>query len=190
MYIIVFLFRSRQSSFDISKESAKVTDTTTLAKATLADLVSDLTLHQWQNSSPHFYVISIFIQEWTTCLSSTDCSEVGLVHLKDKENLLSLKRFSKHKVKKLGKEAQVLKERNLMKNAIKPSAFVPEVLCTCSDQTYAAILLNTTLACPLSSLLHSPIDESSARFITASCVSALEDIHKVKTCPLTSLFHL
>lgn len=146
--------KSRQSSFDISKESAKVTDTTTLAKATLADL------------------------EWTTCLSSTDCSEVGLVHLKDKENLLSLKRFSKHKVKKLGKEAQVLKERNLMKNTIKPSAFVPEVLCTCSDQTYAAILLNTTLACPLSSLLHSPIDESSARFITASCVSALEDIHK------------
>lgn len=113
-------------------------------------------------------------------MSSTDCSEVGLVHLKEKENLLSLKRFSKQKVKKLGKEAQVLKERNLMKNAIKPSAFVPEVLCTCSDQTYAAILLNTTLACPLSSLLHSPIDEPSARFITASCVSALEDIHKVK----------
>ncbi|ESQ50371.1 hypothetical protein EUTSA_v10001889mg [Eutrema salsugineum] len=146
--------KSRHSSFDMSKESAKVTDTTALAKATLADL------------------------EWTACLSSTDCSEIGLVHLKDKENLLSLKRFSKQKVKKLGKEAQVLKERNLMKNEIKPSAFVPGILCTCADQTYAAILLNTTLACPLSSLLHSPLDESSARFITASLVSALEDIHK------------
>ncbi|CAH2051180.1 unnamed protein product [Thlaspi arvense] len=146
--------KSRHSSFDISKESAKVTDTTALAKATLADL------------------------EWTTCLSSTDCSEIGLVHLKDKENLLSLKRFSRQKVKKLGKEAQVLKERNLMKNAIKPSAFVPGVLCTCADQTYAAILLNTTLACPLSSLLHSPLGEPSACFITASLVSALEDIHK------------
>ncbi|CAN8271052.1 unnamed protein product [Cochlearia groenlandica] len=147
--------KSRHSSFDMSKESAKVTDTTALAKAALVDL------------------------EWTTCLSSTDCSEIGLVHLKDKENLLSLKRFSKQKVKKLGKEAQVLKERNLMKNTIKPSAFVPGILCTCADQTYAAILLNTTLACPLSSLLYSPLDESSARFITASLVSALEDIHKI-----------
>lgn len=121
-------------------------------------------------------------------MSSTDCSEIGLVHLKDEEILLSLKRFSKQKVKKLGKEAQVLKERNLMKHAIKPSAFVPEILCTCADQTYAAILLNTTLACPLSSLLHSPLDESSARFITASLVSALEDIHKVKTLSLASPF--
>ncbi|KAL1195600.1 Protein phosphatase 2C and cyclic nucleotide-binding/kinase domain-containing protein [Cardamine amara subsp. amara] len=144
--------KSRHSSFDLSR--AKVTDTTALAKATLADL------------------------EWTTCLSSTDCSEIGLVHLKDKENLFSLKRFSKQKVKKLGKEAQVLKERNLMKNLLKPSAFVPQILCTCVDQTFAAILLNTTLACPLSSLLHSPLDESSARFIIASLVSALEDIHK------------
>jgi serine/threonine protein kinase len=100
------------------------------------------------------------------------------VHLKDKENLLSLKRFSKQKVKKLGKEAQVLKERNLMKNVIKPSAIVPEILCTCVDQTFAAILLNTTLACPISSLLHSPLDESSVRFITGSLVSAIEDIHK------------
>lgn len=107
------------------------------------------------------------------------------MHLKDKENLLSLKRFSKEKVKKLGKEAQVLKERNLMKNVIKASAFVPEILCTCVDQTFAAILLNTILACPISSLLHSPLDESSARFITASLVSALEDIHKVKTVSLT-----
>lgn len=108
------------------------------------------------------------------------------MHLKDKENLLSLKRFSKQKVKKLGKEAQVLKERNLMKNVIKPSAFVPEILCTCVDQTFAAILLNTTLACSISSLLHSPLDESSARFITASLVSALEDIHKVKNFSLPS----
>lgn len=109
------------------------------------------------------------------------------MHLKDKENLLSLKRFSKQKVKKLGKEAQVLKERNLMKNVIKPSAIVPEILCTCVDQTFAAILLNTTLACPISSLLHSPLDESSVRFITGSLVSAIEDIHKVKTFSLTFL---
>lgn len=53
----LILFRSRQSSFDISKESAKVTDTTALAKATLADLVRDLTLQSTsmgKTSTPHF----------------------------------------------------------------------------------------------------------------------------------------
>ncbi|XP_010526449.1 PREDICTED: protein phosphatase 2C and cyclic nucleotide-binding/kinase domain-containing protein isoform X2 [Tarenaya hassleriana] len=146
--------KSRHSSFDLSKESGKSIDSTALAKVAIADL------------------------EWRTCLSSTDCSEIGLVHLKDKENMLSLKRFSKQKVKMLGKEAQVLGEKNLMKNTIKPSAFVPEVLCTCADETYAAILLNTCLACPLSSLLHSPLDESSARFIASSLVITFDDIHK------------
>lgn len=43
---VFFLLRSRHSSFDLSKESAKVTDTTALAKATLTDLVSNRTLHQ------------------------------------------------------------------------------------------------------------------------------------------------
>lgn len=68
----------------MSKEPAKVTDTTALAKASLGDLVSNLTLHEWQNSTRPFYIVFGFIQERTT-----ECREVGVVHLKDKEKLLS-----------------------------------------------------------------------------------------------------
>lgn len=94
------------------------------------------------------------------------------------ENLLSLKRFSKQKVKKLGKEAQVLKEKNLMKS-ISHSAHVPQVLSTCVDRSHAGILLGTCLACPLASILHTPLDELSTRFCAACVVNALEHLHKV-----------
>lgn len=72
----------------------------------------------------------------------------------------------------------MLKEKKLMKN-IGPSAFVPQVLCTFADQAYAGMLLNTRLACPLASILHKPLDETSARFCAACVVVALEDLHKV-----------
>ena len=94
------------------------------------------------------------------------------------ETMLSLKRFTRQKVKRLGLEAQVLKEKNLMKT-ISSSACVPELLCTCFDQSHAGILLKTCLACPLSSILHVPLDEFSARFFAASLIMALEDLHKV-----------
>ncbi|KAL5768782.1 hypothetical protein ACOSP7_015327 [Xanthoceras sorbifolium] len=145
--------KSKDYSSDFPKESAKSIDMSTLAKVSFSDL------------------------EWRKSLCSTDCSEIGLVLLRDSENLLSLKRFSKQKVKRLGKEFQVLKEKDLMKS-ICPSACVPQVLCTCSDQIHAGILLNTCLACPLASILNSPLDEPSARFCAASIVAALEDLHK------------
>lgn len=94
------------------------------------------------------------------------------------ENLLTLKRFSKPKIKRLGKESQVLKEKDLIKG-LGSSASIPQVLCTCADSMYAGILLNTHLACPLSSILSSPFSESAARFCAASVVTALEDLHKV-----------
>lgn len=195
------------------------------------------------------------VQEWRRCLYSTDCSEIGLVLLKDpgwfyfvswwfihsfwlpgllptwwkfmlnwldnekeswlhilqgircsifqnlfkltnmhlvdvdclSENLLSLKRFSRQKVRKFGKEAQVLKEKDLIKS-ISPSACVPQVLSTCVDQTHAAILLNTCIACPLASILRTPLDETSAQFCTASLIIALEDLHKV-WCLQVAYFH-
>lgn len=92
--------------------------------------------------------------------------------------MFSLKRFSKQKIKKLGKEEQVLKEKKLIKNA-KALPGVPQVLCTCADQTHVGILLNTLISCPINSILHSPLDESSARFCAASVVIALEELHKV-----------
>lgn len=116
--------------------------------------------------------------EWKTCIYSTDCSEIGLVLLRDSENLLSLKRFSKLKIKGLGKEAQVLKEKNLIKALSPLSACVPQVLCTLADRMYAGILLNISLACPFASVLHTSLDEPSARFCAASVVIALEDLHK------------
>ncbi|CAN1331084.1 Protein phosphatase 2C and cyclic nucleotide-binding/kinase domain-containing protein [Linum perenne] len=115
--------------------------------------------------------------EWKRSLYYTDCSEIGLVQLRGSGKLLSLKRFSKQKIKKLGTEAQVLKEKNLMKNML-PSAFVPQILGICADREHAAIVFNACLACPLSSLLHTALDEPCARFFGASVVVALEDLHK------------
>jgi hypothetical protein len=94
------------------------------------------------------------------------------------ENVLTLKKFSKPKVKRLGKESQVLKEKDLIK-CMSSSACVPQVLCTFADRMYAGILLKTRLACPLSSILSSPFSESAAQFCAASVVTALEDLHKV-----------
>ncbi|XP_024935418.1 protein phosphatase 2C and cyclic nucleotide-binding/kinase domain-containing protein isoform X2 [Ziziphus jujuba] len=145
--------KSRDYSSDFSKEKAKNMDISTLIKVQLSDL------------------------EWKHCLYYTDCCEVGLVLVRDSENLLSLKRFSKQKVKRLGKESQVLKEKNLMKS-ISHSAHVPQILCTCMDRTYAGILLNACIVCPLSTILYAPLDESSVRFCVASVVTVLEDLHK------------
>ncbi|CAK7337456.1 unnamed protein product [Dovyalis caffra] len=145
--------KSRSSSSDFSKESAEITNIAAPFKVQLSDL------------------------EWRHSLYSTDYSEVGLVNLRDSENLLSLKRFSKQKIKILGKEEQVLKEKYIMKSA-GTLAFVPEILCTSADRSHAAILLNAFLACPLASILHTALDEPSARFCAASVVIALEDLHK------------
>ncbi|XP_054812249.1 protein phosphatase 2C and cyclic nucleotide-binding/kinase domain-containing protein isoform X2 [Prosopis cineraria] len=145
--------KSRDNSSDYLKESSKSINFSSLDKIHISDL------------------------EWKKSVYSTDCSEVGLTLLGDSENMLTLKRFSKQKVKRLGKEAQVLKEKNLIKGT-SPSACIPQVLCTCADRVYAGILLNTRLACPLSSILTSPFGESSARFCAACVVTALEDLHK------------
>lgn len=114
------------------------------------------------------------------CLGNCANTDEMFIHKSSSlsENLLSLKRFSIQKIKTLGNEEQVLKEKNLMKSG-GTSAFVPEVLCTCADGTHAAILLNACLACPLASILHTALDEASAQFCAASVVIALEDLHKV-----------
>eukprot|EP01018_Ginkgo_biloba_P033871 Gb_14360 [translate_table: standard] len=115
--------------------------------------------------------------EWQTTVYATECCEIGLVLKKGSENVLSLKRFSKKKIKQLGCELQVFKEKALMKS-LSPSLFVPQVLCTCANHEYAAILLNACLAGPLAAILHAPLKESSARYISASVVVALELMHK------------
>ncbi|KAK6151829.1 hypothetical protein DH2020_014464 [Rehmannia glutinosa] len=146
--------KSKHYSTTLSSESIKNLDASTIQKIQLADL------------------------EWRTCLYSTDCSEIGLVRVSDSDNLLSLKRFSKQKVKKLGKEALVLKEKNLMKS-ISQSAFVPRVLCSTADHSYAGLLLDTRIACSMTSIIHSALDETSAQFCAASVVIALGGLHKV-----------
>ncbi|MCL7036191.1 hypothetical protein MKW94_009771, partial [Papaver nudicaule] len=151
--------KSKDYTLNSSKRSVIDIDPSVLAKVQLSDL------------------------EWRACTYSTDCSEIGLVLLRDSgsdtlsENLLSLKRFPKQRIKGLGKEAQVLKEKDLMKS-LGSSNFVPRVLCTCTDKKYVGILLNTCLACPLASILHSPLDESSARFCAASVILALQELHQ------------
>lgn len=89
-----------------------------------------------------------------------------------------MKRFSKQKVKRLGKEALVLKEKNLLKS-ISQSVFVPRVIGTSADELYAGILLDTRIACSMTSIIHSPLDEKSAQFCAASVVIALDGLHKV-----------
>ena len=71
----------------------------------------------------------------------------------------------------MGKEAQVLKEKNLMKS-ISHSSHVPEVLSTSVDQSHANILLDTYLACPLISVFFTPLSEPSAQFCAAMVVIA------------------
>ncbi|KAL2500887.1 Protein phosphatase 2C and cyclic nucleotide-binding/kinase domain-containing protein [Forsythia ovata] len=145
--------KSKDYSTSFSKESNKKLDNLAIEKVHLLDL------------------------EWRTCLYSTDCSEIGLVSLRDTENLLSLKRFSKRKVKKLGKEAQVQKEKYLM-TYISPSPGVPRIICTSADHTHAGILLDTRIACSMTSIIYKSLDEPSARFCAASVVIALENLHK------------
>lgn len=115
--------------------------------------------------------------EWRMSISSTDCSEIGLVLLKGSESMRTLKRFSKSKIKELGKEAQVLKERDLVKSLSK-SVGVPEVLCMCADQSYVGMLLNCCVTCTLASILHTPLDETAVKFCAASVVVGLAELHK------------
>ncbi|KAL8498286.1 hypothetical protein ACS0TY_021566 [Phlomoides rotata] len=147
--------KSKHFSSSMSTESVKDLDTPTIKKIQLSDL------------------------EWRTCLYSTDCSEIGLVRVTDSENLLSLKRYSKRKVKELGKADLVQKEKNLLKS-IHQSVFVPRVICTSADESYAGLLLDTRIACSLTSIIHTPLDETSAKFCAASVVIALEGLHKIR----------
>lgn len=63
--------------------------------------------------------------------------------------------------------------------SLSPSACIPQVLSTCADQNHAGILLNTCLACPLVSILHTPLNEPSAQFCAASVITALGNLHMV-----------
>lgn len=91
----------------------------------------------------------------------------------------SLKIFSKRKIKDLGKEECVLKERELLKS-LNLLTFVPKVLCTCADDAHVGILLDCCLACPLASVINSPLDEQSAQYFAASVIVALEELHMVR----------
>ncbi|CAM0945848.1 unnamed protein product [Alopecurus aequalis] len=115
--------------------------------------------------------------EWKTCIYAADCSEIGLVQIRGSDKIKSFKRFYIKRVKDLRKEGQVFQEKNIMKS-LSRSACVPEVLCTCADQSYLGILLNCCLCCSLASILNTPLSETSARFYAASVVVALEELHQ------------
>ncbi|XP_062218850.1 protein phosphatase 2C and cyclic nucleotide-binding/kinase domain-containing protein isoform X2 [Phragmites australis] len=115
--------------------------------------------------------------EWKMCIYAADCSEIGLVQIRGSDKIRSLKRFYIKRVKDLHKEVQVFDEKDLMKS-LSQSTCVPEVLCTCADQSYLGILLNCCLCCSLASILHTPLNESSAQFFAASVVVALEKLHQ------------
>ncbi|CAA0838627.1 Protein phosphatase 2C and cyclic nucleotide-binding/kinase domain-containing protein [Striga hermonthica] len=145
--------KSKHQSTSLSTESLKKLDTSTTRKIQLADL------------------------EWHASVYSTDCSEIGLVRFTDSEKLLSLKRFSKDKVKRFGKEALVLKEKYLMKY-ISHSVFVPRIICSAADRSYAGLLLDTRIVCSMTSVIHSALDETSAQFCAACTVIALGYLHE------------
>lgn len=115
--------------------------------------------------------------EWKECIYAADCSEIGLVQIRGSDKIKSFKRFYIKRVNDLRKEKQVFQEKDMMKTLSK-SACVPEVLCTCADQSYLGILLNCCLCCSLASILNAPLSESSARFYAASVVVALEELHR------------
>lgn len=101
-----------------------------------------------------------------------------LLSLGKTEQVISMKRYARRKVQLLGREAQILNERSLIQS-LSPSVYVPQVLCTRGSKDYAAVLLNTRLAAPLALILLTPLDESTARFVAASVVLALDFLHKV-----------
>ncbi|KAG0491875.1 hypothetical protein HPP92_005273 [Vanilla planifolia] len=115
--------------------------------------------------------------DWKMSIYATDCSEIGNVHLKGTDTIGCLKRFSRRKIKELGKKAQVLKEKELLLS-LGGSIGVPLVICTFADQFYVGILFNCCLACPLSTVLSTPLDEYSAKFCAASLVVVLQELHK------------
>ncbi|KAH7387901.1 hypothetical protein KP509_16G047700 [Ceratopteris richardii] len=115
--------------------------------------------------------------EWQNTVYSTDCCEIGFVLRKGTSSVISMKRYWKKKLKLLGREAQALQEKMLMRQ-LRPSLFVPQVISTCADTEYAAILLNTCVVGPLSLVLRAPLDENSARFLAASAVVAVDLLHK------------
>ncbi|EES04932.1 protein phosphatase 2C and cyclic nucleotide-binding/kinase domain-containing protein [Sorghum bicolor] len=115
--------------------------------------------------------------EWKMCIYAADCSEIGLVQVRGSDKIRSLKRFYIKRVQDLHKEVQVFEEKDLMKSLSK-STCVPEVLSTCADQSYLGIVLNCCLCCSLASILHTPLNESSAKFFAASVVVALEELHQ------------
>ncbi|OEL15911.1 Protein phosphatase 2C and cyclic nucleotide-binding/kinase domain-containing protein [Dichanthelium oligosanthes] len=115
--------------------------------------------------------------EWKMCIYAADCSEIGLVQIRGSDKIRSLRRFYIKRVQDLHKEVQVFEEKDLMKS-LSHSTCVPEVLCTCADQSYLGILLNCCLCCSLASILHTPLNESSAKFFAASVVVALEELHQ------------
>ncbi|CAN6272307.1 unnamed protein product [Urochloa humidicola] len=115
--------------------------------------------------------------EWKMCIYAADCSEIGLVQIRGSDKIRSLKRFYIKRVQDLHKEVQVFEEKKLMKS-LSQSTCVPEVLCTCADQSYLGILLNCCLCCSLASILHTPLNEPSAKLFAASVVVALEELHQ------------
>lgn len=71
-----------------------------------------------------------------------------------------------------------MKEKKILMS-FNASASMPPVLGTCADRSHVGILLDCCLACTLSSVLTTPLDENSARFCAASLVVSLEELHKV-----------
>lgn len=138
------------------------------------DSSKDITLNSAAVSSTNIRMSDL---EWKMTVYATDCSEIGLVYLRGSDTIRSLKRFSKKRIREYGKETQVMKEKDITKS-LPSSALIPQLLCTCADQSYVGMLLNCCLTCPLTSILYTSFEESSAKFIAASIVLALEDLHK------------
>ncbi|XP_042461506.1 protein phosphatase 2C and cyclic nucleotide-binding/kinase domain-containing protein-like isoform X1 [Zingiber officinale] len=128
------------------------------------------------NSASGAHNIQFSDLEWKMSIYSTDCCEIGLVILNSSDTMRSLKMFSTRKIKDLGKEECVLKERELLKS-LSLLTFVPKVLCTCADDSHVGILLDCCLACPLASVINTPLDEQSAQYFAASVIVALEELH-------------
>lgn len=133
--------------------------------------------HAPQINVDDFANVKLSDLEWQNTVYSTDCCEVGFVLRKGTSSVVSMKRYWKRKLKLLGREAQALQEKALMRQ-LRPSLFVPQVISTCADTEYAAMLLNSCIVGPLSLVLRAPLDERCAQFLAASAVLALDLLHK------------
>ncbi|KAJ9512342.1 hypothetical protein QJQ45_012886 [Haematococcus lacustris] len=110
-------------------------------------------------------------------LFSTDCSALMLMEHTTTGDIFTVRVTSVADVEALGKQGLVMRARDITRS-LEASFFVPGVLDSFKDDRVLAEVLTTVGLCSLDSLLAAgPLDDTSACFVAANVLLALEHLH-------------